>query len=201
MHRLNFLQALFASSAAITRPSRTTLVPRMMQGKLAFAGLLMVSVFLSTPSWGWFWERTNTVKSYEACLENNRSQVLNFFDLSERCIEKLAGPVPVDQIEVKYKQQFETVGNGEYKPSNSYVVSLSSKNFLLTGAVAKVQIGSGNEIEVVAKPQLPKPEQTVEAMFPVPDAYRYYVRCNLNERADCINLRLLSAKGFQITID
>jgi hypothetical protein len=172
----------------------------------AFAASLVAVSFPTSASWAWFWNKTNTVKAYEACLKTNSSNVLGWFDISERCIEKLSAPVSLDQIEVGYSEEDEYPGLRDKQnfpgfDTKLHVIRFSAKNVLLTNVAAKIQVGSEPETDVIAKPQLPQPEQTLQASFPKSDPDRYYGQCGTSSPPNCVSIKVISAKGFEITVE
>lgn len=154
------------------------------------APLVAVFAVSSTPSWGWFWSKRSTVKSYEKCLQENKSSIVNWNVISAKCIEKLAMPVPVETVGVGYKEDYETYRNdqegvqfdkehalfswkhnvviakpGEYSITDtSYIATFAADNFLLTSVSAVIWLENGEERTITAKEDSPAKSLSAEVL-------------------------------------
>ena len=190
----------------------------------AFVALVSAPLFLSTTTWGWFWEKTNTVKAYEQCMKENRSSIVDLDVIKRKCLEKHVAPIPLEKVIVNYGDhdrhdpgghRLEGVDKngqailGEKVPAfrtRDYFISFSTENFLLTNVEAIVQVDGGTELKMSAKAE--GPFDRLLLIKPVPTAYRSenialpsYSLCKGTPSYGCISLRVLSARGLEIAIN
>ncbi|QIO36059.1 hypothetical protein [Bradyrhizobium sp. 1(2017)] len=171
------------------------------------------------------------MKSYEKCLQENKSSIVNWNVISAKCIEKLATPVPVESVGVGYKEDYETYRNdqegmqldkehalfswkrnvviakpGEYSITDtSYVATFSAENFLLTGVSAVIQLENGEERTITASDVSPAKSLSAEALPSVRvsdfGSSPQHTQCSSTNLTNCISIRVISANGFEIAVD
>jgi hypothetical protein len=107
----------------------------IMRNIRTLAALVAVPVCLSSAS-AWGWDKTNTVKAYYACVQQNSSPSVKVMVIEGKCIEEHAAPIPLDKIKGEYRANSTEAGFGYYSIDRSF--SFSAKNFVLTSVTATV---------------------------------------------------------------
>jgi hypothetical protein len=187
-------------------------MPSTTQRLAAFAAVLATPLFPSSASWGWFWQKENTVRAYEKCVRENRSAIVEVTTIEKKCAEKLAGPIPAQKLEVDYGEvdevEHDTPVWGQKRIiSKHYVAHFSVPgDFLLTSVSALVEIEGRPAQSVTTQADIPTASLSLDALPVGHGPTRYenppsYVKCSASKTSNCINIRVISANGFEVAIE